>query len=112
MSRRVRRIPDSERWKWRRAMIAPAPAPTHIVEEALTPTERARVARWVSAQIVSYPSDRCLCCRRPIVYGANWIELVNDNARTRFHFDCAPVWRAQQEAGARRAMGMKETSKC
>jgi hypothetical protein len=49
------------------------------------------------------PADRL---RREVV------ELVNDNTRARFHFDCAPVWRAQQESSARRAMGMKETSKC
>jgi hypothetical protein len=66
----------------------------------------------VAAQIVNRPPDNCFHCRRPIVYGAKWIELVNDNTRARFHFDCAPVWRAQQESSARRAMGMKETSKC
>jgi hypothetical protein len=41
-----------------------------------------------------------------------WIELVNDDTRARFHFDCAPMWRAQQEVAARKAMGLnqKETS--
>jgi hypothetical protein len=73
---------------------------------ALTPAERTRIVRWVTAQIVNYPPDRCLCCRRPIVYGAKWVELVNDNARARFHFDCEPPWRAEQEVAARRAMGL------
>ena len=90
-----------------------APAPLILgVDEARVRIERARIARWVAAQIVSYPPDRCLCCRRPIVFGAKWVELVNDDTRARFHFDCAPVWRAQQEMLARRALGFdrKETA--
>jgi hypothetical protein len=120
MSRTVRKIPESERHKWRRgpkphavsmtvsspAAVAPLPALAPLINDAQAKTERARIARWVAAQIVNYPPDRCFCCRRPIVYGAKWVELVNDNERARFHFDCAPVWRAQQEAAARRAMGL------
>jgi hypothetical protein len=111
------KMPMSARWKRRRA---PKPlsarelraTPIPRVDEGLTPAERTRIARWVAAQIVNRPPDNCFHCCRPIVYGAKWIELVNDNTRARFHFDCAPVWRAQQESSARRAMGMKETSKC
>jgi hypothetical protein len=83
-----------------------------IAETPLTIGQRTRIARWVAAQIVSYPPDRCLRCRRPIAFSAKWVELVNDNARARFHFDCAPVWRTQKEAAVRRAMGMMERSKC
>jgi hypothetical protein len=118
----VRKIPDSERWKRRRPRrlkapflptpFAPSPAPVPLINEAQAKAERARIARWVQAQIVDYQPDRCFGCRRPIVFGAKWIELVNDDARARFHFDCAPVWRVQQEISARRAMGMKEASKC
>ena len=113
----VRKIPDS--WKRRRPRrlkgpfaltpIAPSPAPAPLITEAQAKVERARIARWVAAQIVNYPPDRCLRCRRPIVYRAKWVELVNDNDRARFHFDCAPVWRAQQEKLARKAMGLTET---
>jgi hypothetical protein len=60
----------------------------------------------VAAQIVNYPPDRCLCCRKPIVVGQKWTELVNDNGRARFHVDCAPVWRTQQEVAARRALNL------
>jgi hypothetical protein len=77
----------------------------HVVA-APAPLDQGRVAKWVKAQIVNYPPDRCLGCRRPIVYGARWTEVVNDNARARFHADCLPVWRAQQEAAARKAMGL------
>jgi hypothetical protein len=110
--------PEGERvigrlWKRRGAPKPEAPAPiveALVTAEVLTPAHRARIARWVAAQIVSYPPDRCFGCRLPIVYGARWLELVNDNARARFHFDCAPVWRAEQEGLARRAMGLTETS--
>jgi hypothetical protein len=61
----------------------------------------------VAAQIVTRPTDRCLGCRRPIAFGAKWVERVNDNDRARFHFDCAPMWRAQQEVAARRVMGIE-----
>jgi hypothetical protein len=54
---------------------------------------------------------RCFHCRRPIVYGAKWIELVNDNARARFHSDCAPAWRTQQQAAARRAIGLDRSER-
>jgi hypothetical protein len=108
-----------DRWKYRptpkpRVGLASVAAllPAPVVDEARARMEKTRIARWVAAQIVNYPPDRCLCCRRPIVYGAKWIELVNDNNRARFHVDCAPAWRAQQEMLARRALGFdrKETA--
>ena len=117
----VRKIPDSERWKRRRPRrlkapsaltpIAPSPAPAPLITEAQAKAERTRIARWVAAQIVSRPPDNCFHCRRPIVYGAKWVELVNDNERARFHFDCAPAWRTQQELAARRAMGLRSGRK-
>jgi gamma-glutamylcysteine synthetase len=61
----------------------------------------------VTAQIVSWAPDNCFCCRRPIVLGAKWVELVNDNDRARFHFDCATAWKLRQETAARRALGLK-----
>jgi hypothetical protein len=117
------KLRESERWKRRRRPQPPAPvvvmlAPTALMPPppsapappALTAVDRTRIARWVAAQIVSYPTDRCLRCRRPIVFGAKRLELVNDNARARFHVGCEPVWRAEQEELARRALGisMKE----
>jgi hypothetical protein len=92
-----------ERAKVKRAVTAPA-----LVQLL----DRGRIARWVKAQIVNYPPGRCLGCRRPIVFGAKWTEVVNDNARARFHVACLPVWKLQQEAAARRALGMKEAPKC
>jgi hypothetical protein len=109
------KVPMSARWKRRRAPKPDAcepPAPPILrIDEARVQVERARVARWVAAQIVNYPPDRCFCCRRPIVYGAKWTELVNDNSRARFHSGCAPAWRARQEIAARRALGLDQSER-
>jgi hypothetical protein len=99
-------------------MLAPTsialmpPPPSAPAPLALTAVDRTRIARWVAAQIVSYPPDRCLRCRRPIAFGAKWVELVNDNARARFHVSCELAWREQQQMFARRALGLdrKEAS--
>jgi hypothetical protein len=102
----------SQRWKHRRASrpIAPAPAPvpapTPVVDEALTPVKRTLIARWVAARIVTWLPDRCFHCKGPIIYGAKWVDVVSDKGRARFHADCLPVWKVQQEAAARRALGM------
>ena len=79
-----------DRWKHRPTAPAPVASPLPRVDEARAGMEKARIARWVTAQIVNYPPDRCLGCRRPIVFGARWVELVNDNTRARLHFDGAP----------------------
>jgi hypothetical protein len=117
----VRKIPESERWKRRRPRrlkapsaltpIAPSPAPAPLINETETKAERARIARWVASRIVSWPLDNCFHCKRPVIFGAKWVELVNDNDRARFHSDCAPAWRAEQEAHARRAMGYNQRDK-
>ena len=86
-----------------------AAAQTRGAEEARVARARidqAHINKWVTSRIISWPPDNCFCCKRPIVYGAKWVELVNDNERARFHFDCAPAWRAEQEALAPRAMGL------
>jgi hypothetical protein len=55
--------------------------------------------------------DNCFHCKRPIIFVAKWTELVNDNERARFHSDCAPAWRAEQESLARRAMGLDRSER-
>lgn len=109
----------SQRWKHRRAprskaVVALASTPTApmpsrrpiTAPEPLTAADRAGIARWAASRIICWPPDNCFHCRRPIVYGAKWVELVNDNDRARFHSDCAPAWRAQLELAARRALGL------
>jgi|SRR5580704_6960768 hypothetical protein len=101
----AQKLPLSRRWRHRRAK-APKPGPPPIVPKVLTAIERNRIARWVAAQIITWPSDRCLGCKRPIIYGAKWTEVARDNDRARFHVTCYPEWLAQQEVAARRALGM------
>jgi hypothetical protein len=40
----------------------------------------------------------------PIIVGQKWLELVHDNSRAGFHWDCEPVWRAGQEVAARKTL--------
>ncbi len=115
---------------WEKRLPAPIPAPTDSAEilpfrQKAEPVHKpdpdpdpdpaplfdarihdASIHRWVQARIISWPPDNCLHCRRPIVYGAKWVEAVSDNDRARFHADCLPVWKLQQEAAARRALGL------
>ena len=80
----------SQRWKHRRAprpkaVVALAPTSMPIAAmpslppipaaEPLTAADRARIARWVASRIVTWASDNCFHCRRPIVYGAKWSSL-------------------------------------
>jgi hypothetical protein len=128
MSAVAQKLLFSQRWKHRRGPRSvgpkpalttpitpkppPAPAPPPGVPAAvITAPDQARIARWVAAQIISWAPDNCFCCRRPIVFGAKWTELVNDNDRARFHSDCAPTWRAQQELAARRALGLDRSER-
>jgi hypothetical protein len=106
-SDRDRRACEGNEMTGHGAREPPAP-PIRTADEARTRVEETRIARWVAAQIVNYPLDRCLCSRRPIVFGVKWVELVNDNERARCHFDCLLLWRAQQEKLARRAMGYNQ----
>jgi hypothetical protein len=54
------------------------------------------INRWVANQIV---------------VGQKWVELVCNNNRARFHSDCGPVWRAEQEVAARRALGLDRSER-
>ena len=65
-----------------------------------------RIARCVTSRIITWPPNSCFHCKQPIIAGQKWVELVNDNRRARFHFDCLSEWRAQQEVAARRALGL------
>ena len=69
-----------------------------------TRAERVLISRWIQHQIVDWPSSHCFGCRKPIVVGQKWLELVSDNNRARFHCDCEPVWRAERETFARKTL--------
>jgi hypothetical protein len=62
------------------------------------------IDRWIQHQIVDWPPSHCFGCRKPIVVGQKWFELVHDDNRARFHCDREPAWRAKQEVAARRSL--------
>jgi hypothetical protein len=50
--------------------------------------------------------DSCWRCRRPIVPGQLWTAVSNGEAVARFHKPCHAQWLTEQEALARRALGL------
>ena len=73
---------------------------------ALLQTERRRINHWIAASLISWPPDRCLHCRRPIIPGQTWTAVSNGEVTARFHEPCHVEWLAQQEIAARRALGL------
>jgi hypothetical protein len=67
--------------------------------------ERRRINFWVANQIISWPPDSCLHCRKRIIEHP-WVELAAGNDVARFHQACHSAWLAAQEAAARRALGI------
>jgi hypothetical protein len=113
MRKSVRKVPESQRWKWRRAAAAEdvALSSAPVVEAAPvrieTPAERVLINRWLAARIVNFSPLRCFCCKLPILPDTRWVERVSDRGRARFHSDCEPAWRAEQEPVAKRVLGIK-----
>jgi hypothetical protein len=102
-----RKIRESEPWKHRRKpapIETTAPAIAAIPAPIETRAERVLIDRWVASRLVPWPPSHCFGCKLPIVVGAKWVELVCDDNRARFHSDCEPVWRAEQEVAARRSL--------
>jgi hypothetical protein len=67
--------------------------------------ERRRINHWIAAQIINWPPDFCLHCRKRILAWP-WVEVSNGKATARFHQDCHPEWLGQQEVAARKALGI------
>jgi hypothetical protein len=69
--------------------------------------ERRMINHWVAAHLIEWPREHCLGCRQPVVVGQEWIDVTNGDARARFHQECHRVWLADQEALARRTIGLR-----
>jgi hypothetical protein len=69
-------------------------------------TERRLINLWVANRIISWPRDRCLHCKLPILPGAKWIDVASGDELARFHVTCHPEWVAQQEVAARKTLGL------
>lgn len=115
MTAGAEKLPPSRRWKHRRASkpIASRPTPTPMpiviavpATPQLSPYDQARVARWIRDRLIDWPRGRCFHCRGPIVVGQLWIAASSDEGTTSFHQPCHAEWLAQQEASARRALGL------
>jgi hypothetical protein len=94
----------------------PAAAQPRVAEEAhaawaridqaeRTRRDQARIDKWIRDRLVDW-RDSCWRCRRPIVPGQLWTAVSNGEAVARFHKPCHAQWLTEQEALARRALGL------
>jgi hypothetical protein len=95
-----------------------APDPKLAVLEANTAeleTARynaARIDARIRRRLIGYPVERCLWCRQRVIDGQPWLDVWGEPAasgesvRARFHRQCHVEWRAEQEAEARRFLGL------
>jgi hypothetical protein len=102
------KLRDSERWKHRRK---PAPIEDAAQAATLAPVEtraeRVLIDRWIQHQIVDWPSSHCFGCRKPIVVGQKWLELVCDDNRARFHSDASLCGEPSRKSPLARRCGVK-----
>jgi hypothetical protein len=68
--------------------------------------ERRRINAWIDAKLITWPQTHCLHCRLPINVGEKFVDVAGGDERARFHASCEPVWRAEQAAAARAALGL------
>jgi hypothetical protein len=73
--------------------------------------ERGRINHWIANQIIDWPPTSCLNCRKPIVSGQAWIPVSSGEVTARFHELCHGEWLIKQEVAARKALGLKRTTK-
>ena len=97
----------------KRALIARATPPAPEVVEPVvvatvqsSPYDRARVAKWVSDRLVAGLPGLCWHCRRPFIVGQQFVDIRGNDVVVRFHQFCRAEWLAQQEALARKALGL------
>jgi hypothetical protein len=92
----------------------PDPAPGNVepvvVESTADRYRHERVDKWIKDRLLNWPLGVCVRCRRPFSAGESWQEVANSaqvQARARFHQQlCYAEWRAEQEAEARRSLGL------
>ena len=105
------KIPDSKRWKHRRKAEPQATstaAPTLAQPLASSPYDQARIGKWICDRIIDWRGS-CWRCRLPILPGQAWLAVGDNEVQARFHRDCHSEWLVQQEALARKALGLTET---
>jgi hypothetical protein len=60
----------------------------------------------VRDRLVAVLPGLCWHCRRPFIVGQKFVDVRGDEVIVRFHAQCESEWRREQEAAARRAMGL------
>src|SRR5271166_5359138 len=84
-------------------IVEPAePAPAEPAESAALRVERARIDAWVAQRVIPWAPTSCLRCRKPIVVGAEWVDVAGGDGRARLHLSCRDEWRTE----GRRALGL------
>lgn len=73
---------------------------------AVLQNERGRINRRIANRLIPWPSDSCLHCRRRILPGQPWIVVSNGEVTARFHEPCRAQWLTEQEALARKELGL------
>jgi hypothetical protein len=73
--------------------------------------ERGRINRWIASTLIDWPPTSCLHCRKPIIVGQIWTVVSIGEVTARFHQDCHSAWLAQQEALARKALGLDRSER-
>jgi hypothetical protein len=73
---------------------------------AVLQNERGRINHWIADRLIDWPPESCLHCRKPIIVGQAWIVVSNGEVTARFHEPCHAEWLEQQEAAARRVLGL------
>jgi hypothetical protein len=75
-----------------------------------TRLNQARIDKWIRQRLIDW-RDSCWQCRKPIAVGQRWAAVGGDGVIARFHQDCHREWLAQQEATARRALGLNRSER-
>ena len=71
------------------------------------PLDQARVDKWIRDRLVAEVPGLCWHCRKPFIVGQRLVVVSDDEVIVRFHAQCESEWRREQEAAARRALGLR-----
>jgi len=73
---------------------------------ALSSADHARIDWWIRSRLTDW-RDNCWVCRRAFLPGQEKTAIANSaGAETHFHRSCYAEWRTEQEALARKALGL------
>jgi hypothetical protein len=68
--------------------------------------ERREITRWINNHFISSPPGCCTHCGGGPRANDRFVIVVVGNDRGEMHVSCHPVWLAEREAEARKALGI------